>query len=113
MVPVRTHAHLPAGLAAHSALGPAPVGAAALLARSPGLAALAASRAFHLACDAPVHHTDARPHVAWPLPDWRCRAPLSAWDRRHHARLVTAAETVLAAAAAAYLVKGHPRVDCG
>jgi hypothetical protein len=110
MVPVRTHAHLLAGLAAHSALGPAAAGAAALLARSPRLAA---SRAFQLACDAPVHHTAARPHVAWPLLDWRCRAPLSAWDRRHHARLVTAAETVLAAAAVACLVKGHPRVDRG
>jgi hypothetical protein len=107
---VRTHALLLAGLAAHSVLGPATVGAAAL-ARSPRLAALAASWAFHLAYDAPVHHTDARPHLAWRLLDWRCRAPLSAWDRRHHARLVTAAETVLAADAAAYLVKGHRRVD--
>jgi hypothetical protein len=89
----------------------AAVGAAALLARSRRLAALAAGWVFHLACDAPVHRTDARPHVAWPLLGWRCCAPLSAWDRRYHARLVTAAETVLSAAAAAYLVKGHPRVD--
>jgi phospholipid N-methyltransferase len=82
-------------LATHSVLAPAAFGA---------------GWAGHILCDLPVHHTDARPH-GYPLWARRFHSPLSAWDRDRHAGLVTAAEVVLGAAAAAVLatVPGNGR----
>jgi phospholipid N-methyltransferase len=92
----------PPDLAAHSVLAPAAVLAAAALLRSGRLAALGAGWAGHILCDVPVHHTDARPH-GYPLSARRFHSPVSFWDRRRHAGLVTAAELVLGAAAVASL----------
>jgi phospholipid N-methyltransferase len=93
----------PPDLAAHSVFAPAAVLAAAAVLRSPRLAAFGAGWAGHILCDVPVHHTDARPH-GYPLWAGRFRSPLSAWDRRHHSGLVTAAEAGLGAAAAVTLL---------
>jgi phospholipid N-methyltransferase len=88
----------PPDLAAHSVLAPAAVLAAAALLRSSRLAALGAGWAGHILCDIPVHHSDARPH-GYPLWSRRFHSPVSFWDRRRHAGLVTAAEFGLGAAA--------------
>jgi phospholipid N-methyltransferase len=96
----------PPDLAVHSVFAPAAMLAAAAVLRSPRLAALAAGWAGHILCDVPVHHTDARPH-GYPLWAGRFHSPLSAWDRRHHAGLVTAAELALGTAAVAVLATGR------
>jgi phospholipid N-methyltransferase len=98
----------PPDLAAHSVLAPAAVLGAAALLRSSRLAAFGAGWAGHILCDIPVHHSDARPH-GYPLWGRRFRSPLSAWDRRHHAGLVTAAEVLLGAIAVAALAPGTSR----
>src|SRR5205807_7660395 len=93
--------------AAHSVLAPAAVLAAATLLRSPRLAAFGAGWAGHILCDVPVHHTDARPH-GYPLSARRLRSPVSFWDRRRHAGLVTAAELALGVTALASLTGRRP-----
>ena len=95
----------PPDLAAHSVLAPAAVLAAAAMLLSSRLAALGAGWAGHILCDIPVHHSDARPH-GYPLSSRRFHSPLSFWDRRRHAGLVTAAELMLGATAIAVLAKG-------
>jgi phospholipid N-methyltransferase len=99
-------------LALHSLITPAALAAAALAARRPGtrrrLLALAAGLAGHALTDLPVHHSDARPHL-WPLSPRRWRSPLSAWDPRHHAVPVAAAEHLLAGLALASLAQ-HVKV---
>src|SRR4051812_1136161 len=57
---------------------------AALALRSPALVAFAASGLLHLACDFPLHVTDAHRQF-WPLSDWRFRSLVSYWDPAHHA----------------------------
>lgn len=86
-------------LALHSLLPPAALLACAPLLRGQArtvLAAFAGAWAGHVATDLPVHHSDARPPL-WPLMRWRWHAPLSGWDDRRHAGLVTAAEILACA----------------
>lgn len=86
-------------LAAHSALAPAALAAAAGP-RRPGARRLAAGWAGHLAADYATHHTDAWPPL-WPLTRRVWRAPVSYWEPAHHARAWSAAEAVALLAAAA------------
>jgi len=50
---------------------------------------------LHLALDFPVHNNDARMHF-WPLSDWKFISPISYWDRRFHAGIVSRIEIGLA-----------------
>jgi phospholipid N-methyltransferase len=93
-------------LAAHSVLAPAAVLGLAALLRSPRLAALGAGWAGHIACDIPVHHSDARPH-GYPLSARRFRSPVSFWERGRHAGLVTCGELLLGGMAVMSLSGGR------
>ena len=77
-------------LAAHAAWGPLVLLAAN---RGPRARALAAGWAGHLAVDYVTHHDDAWP-PAWPLSPRRWRAPVSYWQREHHAVALLAADIV-------------------
>ena len=68
--------------------------AAALALRSPLLVAFTASGLIHLACDFPVHLTDAHRQF-WPLTDWRFHSPVSYWDPAHYGGVVALLEAAL------------------
>lgn len=50
---------------------------------------------LHLAFDFPLHHDDGRAHF-WPLTNWIFESPISYWDRRQHAGIVSPLELALA-----------------
>ncbi len=54
----------------------------------------AASGLLHLAFDFPLHNTDARPHF-WPLTSWVFHSPVSYWDDRHYAGIISPVEMAL------------------
>lgn len=62
--------------------------------KSPLLIAFAGAGVLHLGLDFPLHHDDGRPHF-WPLSGWVFESPLSYWDHRHGAWLVSPIEVGL------------------
>lgn len=81
--------------------------ALALWRRSPWAVAFAGAGLIHLCLDFPLHHDDGRPHF-WPLSDWIYQSPLSYWDVRHGAALISPLEGALAAVAAVRLWLWRP-----
>src|SRR5690242_19641069 len=77
--------------------------AAALALRSPLLVAFTASGLIHLACDFPVHLTDAHRQF-WPLTDWRFHSPVSYWDPAHYGNIVAPLEGMLAVSLTVFLL---------
>jgi hypothetical protein len=77
----------------HMAVHAVWIPAALVLTGSPGsrCRALAGGWLGHLGVDFLTHHDDAWP-PAWPLSSWRWPAPISHWQREHHARLYGAAD---------------------
>jgi len=69
--------------------------AAALLLRKDWAIALCGAALLHLAFDFPLHHDDGRAHF-WPLTNWVFESPVSYWDRRHYAGIVSPLELILA-----------------
>lgn len=67
----------------------------AMGARRPEFIAFAGAGLLHLAFDFPLHNHDARMHF-WPLTDWVFVSPLSYWDSRFHAGIVSPIELGLA-----------------
>jgi len=62
--------------------------------KSPAGMIFAASGLLHLAFDFPLHNTDARPHF-WPLTNWVFHSPVSYWDSRHYAGIISPIEMTL------------------
>jgi len=80
--PLRRSIHL----AAHSLLATCAIAAA-----GPRTRALVLGTMGHQVVDYLTHVDDAWP-PAWPLSSWRWRAPVSYWQREHHARAFAAME---------------------
>ncbi len=68
--------------------------ALALWRRWPVAAAFAGAGLLHIALDFPLHHDDGRAHF-WPLTDWVFESPVSYWDHRHHAGIISPIEAAL------------------
>jgi len=66
----------------------------AIWARRPVLVAFIAAVLLHLAFDFALHNDDARIQF-WPISDWKFYSPLSYWDPRYYANIVSPVETVL------------------
>lgn len=62
--------------------------------RSPTVMVFAGAGLLHLAFDFPLHHDDGRAHF-WPLSDWVFRSPLSYWDHRHYAGIISPIEMLV------------------
>lgn len=67
----------------------------ALWAARPVFIAFAGAGLLHLVFDFPLHNHDARMHF-WPLTDWVFVSPLSYWDSRFHAGVISPIELTLA-----------------
>jgi membrane-bound metal-dependent hydrolase YbcI (DUF457 family) len=77
--------------------------AVAVALRSPLLVAFTASGLIHLACDFPVHVTDAHRQF-WPLTDRRFPGPVSYWDPAHYGNVFALLEAVLAVGLTAWML---------
>lgn len=60
--------------------------------------------AGHVIADALTHAGDARP-ILWPISGWKLEAPISYWDRDHHAFLFTLAEHTALLAVSTWLLR--------
>ncbi|HBB33741.1 MAG TPA: hypothetical protein DDZ80_01205 [Cyanobacteria bacterium UBA8803] len=63
---------------------------------------LSLSMVLHSLLDFPVHNHDAHRHF-FPLSNYRFISPLSYWDTKHHARVVSMVEKLLVLAASIYV----------
>jgi hypothetical protein len=72
--------------------------------KSTGWMIFAASGLLHLAFDFPLHHTDARQHF-WPLTNWVFHSPISYWDDRYYAGIISPIEMALSAGLCLLLIR--------
>ncbi len=83
--------------------------ALAFWAQKPVLITFAGAWLLHLAFDFPLHNHDARMHF-WPLTDWRFVSPLSYWDSRFHANIVSRMELIVTFSLAVLLLIRFQRI---
>ncbi|MEE9388687.1 MAG: cobalamin biosynthesis protein CobQ [Paracoccaceae bacterium] len=80
----------------------------AIWAARPAYIAFAGAGLLHLIFDFPVHNHDARMHF-WPLSDWVFVSPISYWDVRFHASIVSPIEITAALLLVAVLLFRYRR----